>query len=230
VSWRAGGGAVGELEKASDLRVQLGDRQYVAKLMLNRERPFEGIRHLARQLTHPYQLLVWPEVGAAYLKNVLKIATAENPFTPLEIVFFEPPEPPRPRELLATVHLQRPHFLDGDLRFLFAKPGNRAVLFTLVSADPAVRFQSDMERQVFWWRKAALPELKDLAGFEDLDGVLIDAPASAREIVEWQDRLGREAAEKHHISFADAHLQRRWLLLASPDEYVEKVMGWIGRG
>jgi len=230
VSWRAGGGAVGELEKASDLRVQLGGRQYVAKLMLNRERPFEGIRHLARQLTHPYQLLVWPEVGAAYLKNVLKIATAENPFTPLEIVFFEPPEPPRPRELLATVHLQRPHFLDGDLRFLFAKPGNRAVLFTLVSADPAVRFQSDMERQVFWWRKAALPELKDLAGFEDLDGVLIDAPASAREIVEWQDRLGREAAEKHHISFADAHLQRRWLLLASPDEYVEKVMGWIGRG
>lgn len=230
VSWRAGGGAVGELEKASDLRVQLGGRQYVAKLMLKRERPFEDIRHLARQLTHPYQLLVWPEVGVAYLKNVLKIATAENPFTPLEIVFFEPPEPPRPRELLATVHLQRPHFLDGDLRFLFAKPGNRAVLFTLVSADPAVRFQSDMERQVFWWRKAALPELKDLAGFEDLDGVLIDAPASAREIVEWQDRLGREAAEKHHISFADAHLQRRWLLLASPDEYVEKVMGWIGRG
>jgi hypothetical protein len=195
--------------------------------MLNRERPFEDIRHLARQLTHPYQLLVWPEVGVAYLKNVLKIATAENPFTPLEIVFFEPPEPPRPRELLATVHLQRPHFLDGDLRFLFAKPGNRAVL---VSADPAVRFQGDMERQVFWWRKAALPELKDLAGFEDLDGVLIDAPASAQEIVEWQDRLGREAAEKHHISFADAHLQRRWLLLASPDEYVEKVMGWIGRG
>ena len=225
VSWRAGG-AAGDPEKASDLRVQLGGRLYVAKLMLNHERPFEDIRHLARQLTHPYQLLVGPGIDVAYLKSVLKIATVENPFTPLEIVFFEPPEPPGVRELLAAVHLRRPHFLDGDLRFLFAKPGNRAVLFTLVSADPAARFQGDMERQVFWWRKPALPELKDLAAFEDVDGVLIDAPVPAREIVAWQDRLGREAAEKHHISFADAHLQRRWLLLASPDEYVENVMSW----
>ena len=46
------------------------------------------------------------------------------------------------------------------------------------------------------------------------------------EICDWQDRFGRDAAEKHHISFADAELQRRWLLLASPDEYVEKVMSW----
>jgi hypothetical protein len=194
--------------------------------MLNRERPFEEIRRLARQLTQPYQLLVGPGVGAAYLKKALKITTTENPFTPLEVVLFEPPEPPRTRELLSAVNLQRPHFLDGDLRFLFAKPGNRAVLFTLVSTDLAARFQGDMERQVFWWRKPALPELKDLAEFEDLDGILIDAAASDREIVAWQDRNGQEAAEKHHISFADAHLQRRWLLRAGPDEYVEKVMSW----
>jgi hypothetical protein len=229
VSWRAGG-AQGDVEKSSDLCVALGGRRYVAKLLLNRERPFEEIRHLAGQLTHPYQVLVGPGVDVVYLESVLKIATGENPFTPLEIVFFDPPERPRTRELLAAVHLQRPHFLDGDLRFLFAKPGNRAVLFTLVSADPAARFQGDMERQAFWWRRPALPELKDLAGFEELDGILIDSPVSAREIVEWQNRLGREAAEKHHISFADAHLQRRWLLLANPDEYVEQVMDWMGRG
>jgi len=229
VSWRASG-AGGDVEKSSDLCVPLGGRWYVAKLLLNRERPFEEIRLLARQLTHPYQVLVGPGVGVGYLKSVLKIATDENPFTPLEIVFFEPSEPPRTRELLAAVRLRRPHFLDGDLRFLFAKPGNRAVLFTLVSADPAARFQGDMERQAFWWRRPALPELKDLAGFEELDGILIDSPVSAREIAAWQDRLGREAAEKHHISFADAHLQRRWLLLASPGEYVEKVMDWMGRG
>jgi hypothetical protein len=225
VSWRAGG-AVGGPEKASDLYVRLGNRRYVAKLMLNRERPFEDIRRLVRQLTQPYQILAGRGVGGAYLKKVLKIATAENPFTPLEVVFFEPSEPFRTIELLAAVHLQRPHFLDGDLRFLFAKPGNRAVLFTLVSADPTVRFQGDMERQVFWWRKPGLPEPRDLSAFEGLDGVLIDAPASAREIAEWQDRLGREAAEKHHISFADAHLQRRWLLRADPDGYVENVMSW----
>jgi MoaA/NifB/PqqE/SkfB family radical SAM enzyme len=225
VSWRAGGAACG-LEKASDLRVRLGKRLYVAKLMLNRERPSADIRRLAGQLTQPYQLLVGPGVGGTYLKKVLKIATAENPFTPVEVVLFEPFVPFRTCELLAAAHLKRPHFLDGDLRFLFAKPGNRAVLFTLVSADPTLRFQGDMERQVFWWRKPALPELKDLAEFENLDGVLIDAPASVREIAEWQDRLGRKAAEKHHISFADAHLQRRWLLLANPEEYVENVMSW----
>ena len=60
----------------------------------------------------------------------------------------------------------------------------------------------------------------------DMDGVLIDAPASAAKIRAWQDRLGRDAAEKHHISFADARLQQRWLVLASPDEYVENVMRW----
>ena len=225
VSWRAGD-AEGGPEKASDLRVRLGGRQFVAKLMLNRERPLEEIRRLARRLTQPYQLLIGPGVGVAYLKSVLKIVTTENPFTPLEVVLFEPSEPPRTRELLSAAHLQRPHFLDGDLRFLFATPGNRAVLFTLVSTDRAARFQGEMERQVFWWHTPALPELKDLAEFEDLDGILIDAPASVQEIIEWQDRFGRDAAEKHHISFADAHLQRRWLLLASPDEYVENVMSW----
>jgi hypothetical protein len=224
VSWRLD--AACEIRAATDLRVQIGDRPYVAKLVLNRERRFDEIRRLAGRLTQPYQVLVGPGVGADYLKKVLAIATAENPFTPLEVVFFEPAEPPRPRELLAAAQLRRPHFLDGDLRFLFAKPGNRAVLFTLVSVDRRSRFQGDMERQVFWWRRPMLPELEDLQDFEDLDGVLIDAPASAATIRAWQDRLGRDAAEKHHISFADARLQRRWLVLASPDEYVENVMRW----
>jgi hypothetical protein len=223
LSWRTAGGACG-LGEAVDLRVRLKGRRYVVKLVLNRERGFEEIRMLARQLTQPYQLLVGPGIAAAYLENVLHITTAENPFTPLEIVFFEPPERPRPQALLAAACLRRPHFLDGDLRFLFSKAGNRAVLFTLVSAVPQARFQGDMERQVFWWRRPRLPQLNELAAFEHLDGVLVDTAASAAEIVRWQDRIGRQAAEKHHISFTDADLQRRWLLLACPDEYVEKVM------
>jgi hypothetical protein len=225
LSWRTGGGACG-LEKAADLRVRLGTRPYVVKLVLNRERSLAEIHRLGRQLTQPYQVLVGPGIGTAYLRHVLKITTAENPFTPLEIVFFEPPERPPTSAILTAVQLRRPHFLDGDLRFLFSKAGNRAVLFTLVSADAQARFQGDMERQVFWWRNPWLPELKDLAPFEGLDGVLIDAAASAAEIAAWQDRIGREAAETHHISFADAELQKRFLLLAVPDEYAEQVMNW----
>jgi hypothetical protein len=225
LSWRTAGGTRG-LKDAADLHVRLGIRRYVVKLMLNRERALADIRRLARQLTQPYQLMVGPTINSAYLEKVLTITTAENPFTPLEMVFFEPSGRPRTKELLAAACLRRPHFLDGDLRFLFPQPGNRAVLFTLVSADPRSRFQGEMERQVYWWRKPRLPELNDLAPFENLDGVLVDAVASAAEISAWQDRIGRVAAETHHISFADADLQRRWLLLASPDDYVEKVMHW----
>ncbi len=223
-SWRAA--AACEMEAAGDLRVVIGGRRYVAKLMLNRERPLDEIRRLAEQLTLPYQVLVGSGVESDYLKKVLAIATAANPFTPLEIVFFEPSGLPRTQELLAVVRLQRPHYLDGDLRFLFARPGNRAVLFTLVSADPAVRWRGDMERQVFWWRRSKLPEIEDLPEFEDLDGVLIDAPVSTAEILAWQNRFGRSAAERYHISFADARLQKRWLVLTGPDDYVENVMNW----
>jgi hypothetical protein len=225
VSWRLG--AARGLAQAVDLQVRLGGAAYVAKLMVNRLRPLEEIRRLARRLTQPYQVLVGPEPGDMnYLKKILAITTAENPFTPLEIVFFEPAERPRTREILAALKLRRPHFLDGDLRFLFPKPGNRAVVFTLVSENPEIRFQGEMERQVYWWRKPELPDLEALGRFEHLDGVLIDTPASAAAIRGWQDRSAKDAAERYHLSFADAALQRRWLLLASPDEYVEKIMTW----
>jgi len=225
VSWRLG--APRGLGQAVDLQVRLGGAGYVAKLMVNRLRPLDEIRRLARRLTQPYQVLVGPEPGDMnYLKKILAITTAENPFTPLEIVFFEPAELPRTREILAALNLSRPHFLDGDLRFLFPKPGNRAALFTLVSENPEIRFQGEMERQVRWWRKPELPDLDALGRFEHLDGVLIDTPVSEAAVRRWQDRSAKDAAERFHISFADAALQRRWLLLASPDEYVEKIMTW----
>jgi hypothetical protein len=83
-----------------------------------------------------------------------------------------------------------------------------------------------MERQVFWWRRPTLPEMDDLRRFEELDGILIDAPVPPAQILGWQNRLGRQAAAGHHISFADARLQRQWLVLAYPGEYVASVMSW----
>jgi hypothetical protein len=225
LSWRLNE-ANGGPEVASDVYVTLEERAYLAKLALTRERPVKAIKQAARRLTLPYQVLVAPGIPFAYLKSVLAVTTIENPFTPLEIVFFEPTRPPRTGDLLSAVHLKRPHYLDGDLRFLFAQPGNRAVLLTWVSTDPSPRFQGDMERQVFWWRRQGLPKPRDLAEFKGLDGILIDAPVPAADIVKWQDRYARAVSEKYHISFADLRLQRRWLLRASPDEYVEKGLGW----
>jgi hypothetical protein len=225
VSWRVD--RARGFRQAADVWVRLGEGSFLAKLLLNRRRPLRDIRRLARRLTHPYQVLVGPGAGDIdYLREVLGDVSAANPFTPLEVVFFEPRAAPPAKQLLAAVKLKRPHFLDGDLRFLGARPGNRAVLFTLVSQDPDPRFQGDMQRQVYWWQRSALPALDELNAFAGLDGVLIDPPATAREIAEWQDGAGREAAEMHHISFSDVHLQRRWLLRASPGEYAERAMAW----
>ncbi|MCU0584789.1 MAG: radical SAM protein [Desulfobacterales bacterium] len=225
LSWRQGAGR--DFRKASDLRVRLGERECVAKLVLNRARPVEEIRRLSRQLTQPYQVLAgpgWRDVG--FLAKALQITTAENPFTPFEVVFFEPAEPPRPRELLNALNLRRPHFLDGDLRYLFPRPGNRAVLFTLVSVDRRAWFRGEMQRQVYWWKGRRMPSLQELADLGELDGVLIDSPLPAAAVRAWQDTLGPSAAEEFHIGFADVGLQIRWLLRICPDEYVPQVMQW----
>jgi hypothetical protein len=225
LSWRRG--AVRDFQRATDLWVQLGESAYAAKLVLTRERPMREIRRLACRLTQPYQVLVGPGVrDLSTIEKVIGLTTAENPFTPFEVVFFEPPDVPPTAELLEALNLRRPHFLDGDLRFLFPRPGNRAVLFTLVSEDRRPRFRQEMQRQVFWWRGPKLPTLKHLVDLVEVDGILIDSPVPAQAVRAWQDEH-RAAADEFNIGFAEVALQARWLMLSSPDEYVEGVMsGW----
>ncbi|UCF91135.1 MAG: radical SAM protein, partial [Desulfobacterales bacterium] len=133
IAWRSnsqGGG------NAADHRVALGKANFVSKLYLNSKRSAAALEALAARLTHPYQIFVDPALrDQGFLKDTLKILTSANPFTPLEMVFLEPDDLPDSSALLASVRLRRPHFLDGDQRFVFPEPGNRAVLFTLVSQD-----------------------------------------------------------------------------------------------
>ncbi len=225
VSWRRGAGR--DFQKATDLWVRPGETPFVAKLIVNHERPLEEIRRLASRLTQPYQVLVGPQVrDSGYIETLLGMITAANPFTPFEVVFFEPPDIPRTSDLLDALSLQRPHFLDGDLRFLFAQAGNRTVLFTLVSGDRRPRFRQDMQRQVFWWRGSRLPSLKDLSDVADLDGILIDSAVPDRAVCAWQDEYGPAAAGEVAIGFAEVGLQARWLQRTSPDDYVPSVMNW----
>ncbi|MDH3878016.1 MAG: hypothetical protein OET18_09250, partial [Desulfobacterales bacterium] len=150
-----------------------------------------------------------------------------NPFTSFEIVFLEPKQVPDTPSLLSVAKLQRPHFLDQDLRYLFAREGNRAVLFTLISRDAEPRFNRDMERQVFWWEKNRFPEMTDLLQLTELDGILIDVAGSNGETEAWQDRFAGHAENMPFISFADVLLQRRWLMLTMPDDYVSKALDWV---
>ena len=142
-------------------------------------------------------------------------------------VFLEPGRVPHSHSFLSAIELQRPHFLDQDLRLLFPADGNRAVLFTLVCQDDRPIFQGDMERQVFWWKKNRFPEMTDISAMSDMDGILIDIDGAHEKAENWQDRFAGFSEDIPFISFADVHMQRRWLMLTMPDDYAAKALNWI---
>ena len=209
-------------KEGADIHVYFLDRPYVSKIYLNSERPESEIKTLAKKLTSSYQVFVHRRVqDVAYLHLLLKTITSMNPFTPFEMVFLEPERHPDSKALLSAVRLKRPHYLDGDLRFLFPRQGNRAVLFTLVSRDTEPRFAKEMERQVYWWKAAELPTLSDFKRLDGLDGVLIDTPAGKGQIIAWQDRFVEHAEDIPFVSFSDVTLQKRWLLQTAPSDFSE---------
>jgi len=223
VSWKIGKERMGAIPE--DIAVKIGNELFIAKLQLNSHRPLSELVLLAKRLTHPYQVFIHPGLSDPdFIKMAIKVLSAANPFTPFEIVFIEPKQVPHTPSVLSAAKLQRPHFLDQDLRYLFPAEGNRAVLFTLVSRDAKQRFNRDMERQVFWWKKNRFPEMTDLSELSELDGILIDVAGSNRETEAWQDRFAGHAENIPFISFADVLLQRRWLMLTMPDDYVSKAL------
>jgi hypothetical protein len=218
VSWRFHGG--GGSGNTPDRIVQLGGKRYVLKLMLESARPLIEVEALAQRLTQPYQVFVGAALrDQSYLKKVLEILTSANPYSPFEVVFLEPDRLPNTQTLMSAVRLQRPHYLDNDLRYLLPAPGNRAVVFTLVSGDKRRRFSGEMQRQVYWWQQSHLPEMSELMSLSDMEGVLIDVPLAENETCDWQDRFAAHADDIPYISFAEVDLQKRWLLLSAPAEY-----------
>ncbi len=218
-------GPGGRAENPGDVEAVIGDGRYVAKVSLFSRRPPAELRGLARRLTQPYQVLAGPEAGdPAYLGEALETLTSQNPFVPLEVVFFDPDAPPDTGALLKSIRLRRPHFLDGDLRYLYPEAGNRAALFTVVSGERALFFKGPMRRQVFWWREGRLPEEKDLDALQHLDGVFIDAPVPRDAVLAWQNGQKDRAGQDHCIGFSSLALQRRWLGLVSPGTYADPAL------
>jgi hypothetical protein len=226
VSWRLGSDPMAATPP--DIAVQIGKENYVAKLQLDSKRPLSELEFLARRLTQPYQIFIHSSLrDPDFIKKTLRILSALNPFTPLEIVFIEPQGMPDTAAFLSAVEVQRPHFLDQDQRYLLPAEGNRAVLFSFVTQDATHRFTKDMERQIFWWKKNRFPEREDFAELSALDGILIDAARSDAEIEMWQDGFAGQAEDIPLISFVDVLLQKRWLLLTAPDDYVARALNWV---
>ena len=217
-AWRFGRQT--RFESCRDITVLLGKNQYVCKLVVADPRPLSEFTKIAERLTHPYQIIIGPNVHEQqYITRMLAILTEANPFTALELVFLEPIERPDTGALLEAVCLQRPQYLDHDQRYLFPATGNRSVLFTLISRDASPRFTGDMQRQVFWWQHDRLPAPTDLLSLSGLDGMLVDPPMPAQQIAAWQHHISRYADEYLHIGFADLELQKRWMQLTAANDY-----------
>jgi len=224
IAWRSS-----EKRRTDDVTARIGNRTLFTKLYLKSPRPAEAIESISKRLSYPYQLFVDPNFSdEETLCHILSTLTAANPFTPFEMIFLSPGRRPDRKKLLSAVHLKRPHFLDLEERFLYEKPGNRAVIFTIVNQEPRRQHSGEMERQVFWWSKAIPPVRQELNDLFHLDGVLIDSSLPATALIEWQDRFASSADDLPHIAFAKLDLQRRWVFKTAPDLWAKKIIAKEG--
>ncbi len=225
IAWRLNPGAA-----PRDVTTRIGEQGIYTKLYLTGPRTAQELQAVAPRLSHPYQLFVDPQfTDAAALCRVITVLSAANPFTPFEVVFLSPPHRPDRNRLLSAVRLKRPHFLDLEERFLYHRPGNRAVILTIVNEDRQVRHTGEMERQVFWWRHEALPTRAALDDLLAVDGVLIDTALPHDALVQWQDRFAPLAGDLPRIAFAHLALQHRWLLQTARDEWAATILDPVGR-
>lgn len=205
---------------AQDVNVEIGGASYTSKIILNGERPIERFIQTARRLTHPYQLLVGPNVSdREYIGKALRVLTESNPHTPLEIVFFNPAFYPDIDEWLDHAKLERPHFLDIEQRFMFPESGNRALLVTNVTSRKDVFYDEKMIRNLYWWKGATFPDAVDFENLSDFDGVLVDVNAPVETVEKWQDSSAKHSEELLPLTFSSIMLQQRWLKLIKSDEY-----------
>ncbi|MCG8614846.1 MAG: radical SAM protein [Desulfobacterales bacterium] len=205
-------------EVLRDSRVETDGRQLITKVNLDSPRSIRELEAVAGKLSSPYQVFIHGEATDTYLEAIRTLSTA-NPFTPLEIVFVRPGKHPDIPAFLEAVQLKRPHFLDKDLELLFPPPGNRAVLFTLVSRQRELFFAGEMMRQVYHWQHEHLPTGAALDELSHLDGILIDSPATPDVLKDWQDRHSPGADSLPLMSFSGIALQNRWKKLTAGDEW-----------
>lgn len=200
----------------NDVYVSIGDITLINKVVINNLRTIDEIRKISSMLTNPYQIIITEKVkNKKYITDVIKTLSENNPFTPFEVVFFEPEFEIDTTLLLESVKLKRPQFLDNDLRLQYNDSGNRSVIFTVVSENEDVWFYGEMQRQVFWWKKDHLPDQNDLKSLENFDALYIDTKNCDIEI--WMDEFQVFIEENFFISFSTHNTQINYLKKTTED-------------
>ncbi|MBN1904274.1 MAG: radical SAM protein [Deltaproteobacteria bacterium] len=215
------------IERMADVKVRIDDAYLYCKVWLHRNRTMDELKRAARGVTHPYQLMVPPSVDDHdYVLRALSLFTEMNPHTPCELVFFDPPYMTEVPRLLEASHIDRPHYLDGHLRPLYYKGGNRAILFTVVSSGADSGLSGEMQRHVYWWQAISLPDKEIINRLESqgFDGILIDSGIERHHIQSFQDKMADEAGDLIHITFSRLDLNRRWLIKTMPGDYCPDIL------
>ncbi len=190
--------------------------RYINKAVILKKVSVDRIRPAARRLTNPYQVFFGQEAfDLSFIRDVLNCLTSENPHTPLEIVFLEPPALPDIDAVENALMLSRPLYLDSDIPAV----GSRSVMFTVVSGKRRPLFGGIMKRQVFWWRDRRFPGEQDLETLDFADGILLDNDAPPDKWKAWMEETADAADRYLHISFADPELQDQWIEMVKPEEY-----------
>jgi hypothetical protein len=211
---------------AEDIEILLSGNSLIYKVILRKNRPPEDLDKAARRLCHPYQLIIPPGKPLAAVADAVSIFTGINPHTPLELVFFSPEGLPDVDRLLNSAKILRPHYLDNDMRLLYRNPGNRAMLFTVVSESMEGTFSGPMHRHIFWWKRKDPPDKKSIDQLEEngFDGILVDCPTAKDKLCRWQDDMAPLAGDIIYIGFAWTHLHKRWLGKTSGEDYCLQVL------
>ncbi len=192
----------------------------VRKLILGKDPP-EDPSFISKRLFHPYQIIVLEGcLDLGHLKGLIGLFTSQNPFTPFELVIFEPPLSWDPYEIVESVKIYYPHYLDMEYRFKLAPKERGCVVITLVSTDDKRHWEGYLTRQIYWWKRDTLPNRNELKRFEHLDGILLDGFFEKEKLQEWQNRFYLYADELPAISFADESIQRAWIHKCYPEDFV----------
>lgn len=209
-----------------DIWVSLGSRKALGRLILDRPRPLEQIENLSRHTTFPIQVYVnFNLKNEEYILKCLNILSKNNIFAPIEIIFILPESFPDTEIYLEHIELKRPHYLDNDLRFIHARPGNRAVLFTVISKAKRPEFFGDMKRHIYYWNESHLPEPAELDSLGDFEGILIDTHTNDDAYFEWQQHFAPSLNYIPQISFSRIDLQQQWISMTLGDEYISHFFG-----
>lgn len=202
LSWESDG-------RPTHRKIGLSPQELITTFVVTKETTRAEAKQAAAHLSHPYQVVITPEViDEDFALSILSALVIRNPQTPLEIIWIEPQSLPDAARIVTELPLSRPHFLDNDLALLDHRPGNRAILCTLVAATPKP-LPVPMGRSLTRFTIDNLPTRKTLEQLNEVDGAVIDAEDSI-DLQKWQEALAPHADEVFPVAFSDHGAMARW--------------------